>query len=98
MPRVSYRCVKCRGCPDCKNSGNIECISIQEEVEQAVIDKSVTVNLELGYTQAKFPFLTNPKYRLGTNVNIARSIYFGQVRKLNENPKDKEDLLKAKKK
>ena len=50
---VSYRCVKCRGCPDCKNSGNIECISIQEEVEQAVIDKSVSVNLELGYTQPK---------------------------------------------
>ena len=30
---VSYRCVRCRGCQDCKNSGNIECISIQEEVE-----------------------------------------------------------------
>ena len=87
---VSYR-----GCPDCKNSGNIECISIQEEVEQAVIDKSVTVNLELGYTQAKLPFLTNPKYRLKTNDNIARSIYFGQVRKLNENPQGKEDVLKA---
>ena len=42
--------------------------------------------------------ILNPKYRLGTNDNIARSIYFVQVRKLNENLKDKEDVLKAEKK
>ena len=53
---VSYRCVRCRGCQDCKNSGNIECISIQEEVEQKILDNSVTVNLERGYTIAKLPF------------------------------------------
>ena len=85
-------------CEICKNCGNIECISIQEEVEQAAINESVKINLELGYNQAKLPFLPNPKYRLGTNDNIARSIYFRQVRKPNENPKDTEDVLKAKKK
>ena len=31
---VFYRCVRCRGCPDCKRGERIDCISIQEEVEQ----------------------------------------------------------------
>ena len=42
---ISYRCVRSRGCADCKNSERIECISIQEEVEQAIIDQSVTVDI-----------------------------------------------------
>ena len=54
---VSYRCVRCRGCPDCKRGERIDCISIQEEVEQTIIDKSVTVNLDQRCTSAKLPFL-----------------------------------------
>ena len=51
---VSYRCVRCRGCPDCATSKNVECISIHEEVEQGLIDKCVKVNLEEGYTTANY--------------------------------------------
>ena len=46
---ISYRCLECRNCGACKTSGRVESISIQEEVEQALIDKSVTVHLNLGY-------------------------------------------------
>ena len=95
---VSYRCVRCRGCQDCKNSGNIECISIQEEVEQKIIDNSVTVNLERGYTIAKLPFLCDPVQKLAPNKNIAQRIYFGQIKKLNKNQKDKQDVIMAEKK
>ena len=42
---ISYRCVRCCGCADCKDGERIECISIQEEVEQAIIDQSVTVDI-----------------------------------------------------
>ena len=52
---VSYRCIRCRGCPECKRSKNIECISIQEEIEQGVIGKSVKVDLEKGYSVARLP-------------------------------------------
>ena len=53
---VSFRCARCRGCNDCKNGERIEYISIREEVEQAIINKSVTIDLERGYTSAKLPF------------------------------------------
>ena len=45
---VSYRCVRCRGCTDCKRGERIDCISIHEEVEQTIIEKSVTVDLDKG--------------------------------------------------
>ena len=43
--QISYRCVKCRTCKDCKNHERHEAISIKEEVEQDVIDNSVTVDI-----------------------------------------------------
>ena len=53
---ISYRCVNCRDCVNCKKSQQIECISIQEEVEQNIIDNSVNVDIERGVTVAKLPF------------------------------------------
>ena len=41
---ISYRCISCRDCKDCVNNEHIENISIREEVEQDLIDKSVQVN------------------------------------------------------
>ena len=41
---ISYRCISCRDCKDCLNNEHIENISIREEVEQDLIDKSVQVN------------------------------------------------------
>ena len=38
---ITYRCVNCRNCSDCKQSEQIQCISIQEEIEQDIIDSSV---------------------------------------------------------
>ena len=95
---ISYRCVKCRGCSDCVKSKDTECFSIQEEVEQALIDKSVTVSLDKNYTSALLPFLSNPTYRLVSNDEIALKIYQNQVKNLNKNIKDKDDVIKAEKK
>ena len=95
---VSYRCVRCRVCPDCKKSENIECISIHEEVEQGIIDKSVIVNLEKGYTTAKLPFMCDPIQKLAPNEYIAKRVFTAQLRKLNVNPNDKQDVIKSEKK
>ena len=35
---VSYRCSKCRLCPDCKRSSRIDAVSIEEENEQELVD------------------------------------------------------------
>ena len=71
---VSYRCIRCRGCVDCKKSEKIECISIAEEVEQGLIDKSVNVVPDEGYTMAKLPFVCDPVAKLASNKHIAEKI------------------------
>ena len=95
---VSYRCVRCRNCSSCLQSSNIECISIQEEVEQAVIDKSVNVELDKNRTRAVLPFLSDPVKKLAPNKNVALKIYWNQVKNLNRKVKDKNDVIKAEKK
>ena len=44
----------------CKNGALIENISVQEEVEQTLINESVTVDLKNRACTAKLPFLVNP--------------------------------------
>ena len=95
---ISYRCVRCRGCADCKNGERIECISIQEEVEQTIIDQSVTVDIKRGQTSAKLPFLCDPTKKLTPNRHVARRIYDGQVKKLGTNLDDKKDVITSEKK
>ena len=45
---VTYRCVECRNCSECKRNGQIESISLQEEVERSIIGRSVDVNIQKG--------------------------------------------------
>ena len=93
-----YRCPDCRNCTNCKKSDKIEFISIQEEVEQSIIEKSVHVNLEKGECIAKLPFISNPKLRLAPNRDKALEVYKGQVRKLSKNLKDRYDVIKSERK
>ena len=90
---ISFRCVRCRGCADCKNGEKIECIRIQEEVEQTVIEQSVIVDIKQGKTLAKLPFLCDPTKKLTPNRHIAKRVYEGQVKKLSENRDDKNDVI-----
>ena len=92
---VTYRCVNCRDCVNCKKSEEIQCISIQEEIEQDIIDNSVVVDTEKGVTIAKLPFLENPLTKLHPNKEKAMAVYKGQVRKLERNHFDKADVIKS---
>ena len=96
---ISYRCVRCRGCPDCKKGERIDCISAQEEVEQALIDNSVHVDLENHRTTCRLPFMCDPASRLPpTNEDDARKVYDSQLRQLSKkDPKDKQDVILAEK-
>ena len=96
--KSDYRCIRCRKCKDCISGGKIEFISIQEEIEQGIIDQSVDVNLSEGYVTAKLPFLCDPTKKLMSNEAIAKKIYFAQIKKLNIDPKDKDDVIAAERK
>ena len=91
---VSYRCVSCRNCAECKNGENIELISIQDEFEQEVINKIVEVDTDRGITYASLPFIESPKM-LAPNKSQAMSVYRSQVKKLNKKLKDKNDVIKS---
>ena len=96
---ASYRCIKCRGYSNCKKSKKIECISLQEEMEQGIINNSVTVYLRLCYTSAYLPFMCDPTKKLVTNYGISENIYYGQIKRMNlKPPKDKQDVINAFKK
>ena len=90
---ITFRCINCRTCKDCKNHQQIEAISIKEEIEQDLINKSVTVDLKQRTTTASLPLLHNPTIKLTPNQFNALRVYQQQIKKLNKNPKDKEDVI-----
>ena len=93
---INYRCPKCRTCKDCKHHEEYEFISLKEEVEQSIINSSVTVDLENSSTSASLPFIADPK-RLANNKEKSMKVYQQQLRKLNlpSNTKDKDDVIES---
>ena len=93
---ITYRCMDCKNCVECKSSGRFESISIQEEIEQTVIERTVDVNIETGVTTATLPFMDNPAEKLKANSErIANKIYHSQVRKLEKNPIDRQSVIES---
>ena len=96
---ISYRCVDCRSCVKCKNDGRIDAISIQDEFEQKLIENSVVVNADEGYTEASLPFIVdNPDIRLAPNEEEAMKVFRSQVRKLATLPDDKATVIESERK
>ena len=80
---VSYRCIKCRSCSDCKDHDTSRSISIREEVEQQIINKTVSVDVSKNLTMASLPFTKDPKVRLIPNRWKAMKVYEQQTKRLN---------------
>lgn len=93
---ISYRCPDCRNCKACKQPSN-DVISCKEEIEQSIINSSITVDLESKTATALLPFIADPEARLVNNKDKAMKTYQQQVRKLNHpnNQKDKQDVLES---
>ena len=92
---ITYRCVECRKCPDCKKGEKIEMISTKEEVEQVAIEKSVKVDFQTKSTTAFLPFMEDPVKTLAPNKSKALMVYKSQVKKLNNDPPSKADVIAA---
>ena len=90
---ITYRCINCRNCQECKHHDQIEPMSLKEEVEQSIIDKSVTVDIINCVTSAYLPLLHKPEVKLAHNKHHALRVYNQQVNKLNRNPQDKADIV-----
>ena len=92
---ILYRCIDCRNCTKCKNGERIEMLSLKEEVEQDMIQKSVHVDVNSGTTIAKLPLLENPATKLAPNKENALAVYRSQLKKLSKSEKDKKNVLES---
>ena len=94
---INYRCPTYRGCHSCTHHDEYESISIREEIEQSIIESSVTIDLDTSITSASFPFTAGPRLRLAPNKNLAMKVYYQQLKKLNQpgNIQDKNDIIKS---
>ncbi|MCH2405590.1 MAG: hypothetical protein MK200_05290, partial [Nitrosopumilus sp.] len=95
---ITYRCVTCRDCKECKNNESIELISMKDEVEQTIINKSVIIDLENNITIARLPFLEDPVINLKPNIDKAKAVYGAQLRNLSKDQKSKDDVIESEKK
>lgn len=94
---IQYRCTNCRSCKLCKSNGEIELMSVKEEVEQSIINASVHVDIKNQVTTASLPFIHNPLIKLEPNRNRAFKVYQQQVKRLDNqtNRKDKIDVIES---
>jgi len=95
---ISYRCIKCRTCTDCKDHDSTLAISIREEIEQDLINKSVSVDIENQVTIATLPFIQDPELRLQPNRHKALKVYHQQTKRLSKTIKDKQDVIESERK
>ena len=70
-------------------------MSVKKEVEQDVIKKFVTVNTDRRITTALLPLIFNQLHKFAPNKDKARCIYNQQMKKLNQTPQDKEDVIQS---
>ena len=92
---AQYRCIRCRNCHDCKKGDILERVSLQEEVEQSLIDSSVHLNVSEKRLEATLPFIADPVANLKPNRFIAEKVLDSQLRAATKNPEIIADILKS---
>ena len=92
---INYRCIKCRDCTECKDSDKTEAISLREEAEMEMIDKSVSLDFENKRINCSLPLKGEEKQFLTNNYGKARKILEQQVKEYSNQQETKEMILKA---
>ena len=92
---LTYRCIKCRNCADCRKSECLEKSSLQEEKQQALLESCVNLDVENKTLYATLPFILDPAKNLTPNKNLATKILDSQLRRLAKKPDLIPDVLRA---
>ena len=92
---VTYRCIKCRACFDCKKGELLEEASLQEEAEQALIEASVWLEPEKRKLICRLPFVKDPATSLQDNRLQAEKIFASQMKAFGKNKVMREAVLAA---
>ena len=92
---ISYRCVRCRDCQECKNSAKTEHLTMREEAEMELIRKSVVLDFENKRIICTLPLRGPVEDFLTTNRDRALKVLEQQCRKYHKDTETKEAVLKA---
>ena len=94
---VTYRCEDCRDCENCKKSRNIQAISINDEIEQGLIDRNVTVDIAARKTSHRLPFVVDPDVRIDSQAQekLALQIYRGVIKRLDDKNSEKDAIIQS---
>ena len=92
---AEYRCINCRNCDKCRKGDQLEQVSLQEELEQAMIEDSVKYIPEELRVEATLPFLEDPTVKIKPNKHIAFKILESQMRLFEKNPEMRLDTLRS---
>ena len=92
---ISYRCLRCRNCSDCRRGPLLEMTSLEEEADQAHLEASVWFDPKSGRMEANLPFKMDPTVHLQNNKFQAERMLKAQLRAIAKRPGSKEDVLRA---
>ena len=92
---ISYRCVRCRNCPDCKNSAKTEHLTLREEAEMELIKQSVRLDFKNKKIICTLPLRGPEEEFLTSNRDRAVKVLEQQCRKYHKDADTKETVLKA---
>ena len=92
---ISYRCVRCRDCLDCKNSAKTDHLTLREEAEMELIRNSVVLDFEKKRIICTLPLRGPEEDFLTTNRDRALKVLEQQCRKYHSDLDTKETVLKA---
>lgn len=92
---ISYRCIDCRNCNNCRKGEEIEMSSLQEDKEQYLIEKSIHLDVENKVCVASLPFIVPPESSLIDNQYVARKILQTQLKLIDKNPESRQDVLSS---
>ena len=91
---IGYRCLNCRNCFDCKDQAH-SALSLQEEVKQDVINRSVSVDVSTQETTASLPLMGDPEVKLAPNRHTAKKVYDRVVKKLSKDEVRRMEAVKS---
>ena len=95
---VNFRCEKCLRCK-CASNSTAQMISLNEQIEQEAIEKSVTIDLDEGKVFVDLPFTTPPEKflynRHGTDNNYyqALKVYKSQCKLPSQKKKEVSETI-----
>ena len=92
---IRYRCLRCRVCTQCRDSENVDEMSLKEEREQAMIEESVRYDHVKKRLFSTLPFIKNPDEALKPNRYIAEKVLGSQLKVTSKDADAKADVLAA---